>query len=322
MNMMRAVLALVAAISCTAGISLAGVERVRIYSARPDVFEYMFASIAAGSDTAAPQLSFNNLRTGRTTFAKVGEKVGDYRIQSFTPRTETFLNERTSREETRKSGTAVLASEIGQTVALEMGKALPTDGFVAWLVDLDSGGATLVRPGDSIVFAGVTQRVDGVSLQQVRVSVGGEPKFLVPATEEERAGLSAIWTRQREAWEEAKRRADERSRKEAEAREQEAMRTAFESTALQGYQPPAQSARRPSGTQISVVTEYRYPTDYEVIPPVYDSRGNMIRPLVVIPRNFVTRPVGVTMGGGGSTFTVIQDTRGSGGGTTSVTGGQ
>lgn len=322
MKMTRAVLTLVAAISCAAGISLAGVERVRIFSARPDVFEYMFASIAAGSDTATPQLSFNNLRTGRTTFARVGEKVGDYRIQSFSPRTDTVLNERTNKEETRKSGTAVLASEFGRTVALEMGKALPTDGFVAWLVDLDSGGATLVRPGDSIVFAGVTQRVDGVSPQQVRVSVGGEPKFLAPATEEERAGLSATWARQREAWEEAKRLADERSRKEAEAREQEAMRRAFEATALQGYQPPAPSVQRPRGTQMSVVTEYRYPADYEVIPPIYDSRGNMIRPLVVVPRNFVTRPVGVTVGGGATPFTVIQDSRGGGRSATSVTGGQ
>jgi hypothetical protein len=317
---MNTKLASVVVAVCVVGAALGGLDSVRVYSARPDVFEYLLASIAAGSDTATPQLAFNNLRTGRTTFAKVGEMVGDYRVQSFTPRTTTVFNERTGKDETVKSGTAVLSDRYGQKVTLDMGKALPADGFVAWLVDTESGNGVQVRPGDTPVFAGAAQRVDGVSSNSVRVSVNGEPRFLTPATEPERAALSALWEKQRAAWEESKRRADERARKETEAREQEAIRAAFESTALYGAQPPAPTVKRPASTQISVATEYRYPTDYEIIPPLYDSKGNMIRPLLVIPRNFVTRPVGVTFGVGATAVPVPQGSQVDGGPASTTSG--
>lgn len=303
---------------CLAGSAFAAVERLRVYTARPDAFEFMFASIAAGSATAVPLLSFNNLRTGRTTFAKVGEKVGDYRIKSFEPKSETVFNESINKQEVRKGGVVVLIAPTGQIVTLEMGRPLPNEQFVAWVVDLDTGNGAQVRPGDSVSLGGVTQRVDGVSPEQVCVSVDGEPRFLGLATDAERAELGAVWAKQREAWEETKRRSDERARKDAEAREQEAIRTAFEASAIQSVQRPA-PVRRPAGSQMSVVTEYRYPTEYEVIPPMYDSRGNMIRPLFVIPKHFVTRPVGVSVNSG-TPDQVIQDSRGTGGTTTSVTG--
>lgn len=301
--------------ACLAGSVSGAADRVRVYAARPDCFEYMFASIASGSDTASPLLSFNNLRTGRTTFARVGEKVGNYEAVSFEPRTETVFNEGLNREETRKSGVAVLADSFGQKFILDMGIALTNDSFVAWLVDLDNGNSVQVRPGDTISFGGITQRIDAVSLDKVMVSIDDEPAFIKIASEEDRASLARTWAKQREAWEEAKKRSDELARKEAEAREEEAMRAAFLAAASQSGQTASPPTRRPPSTQISVVTEYRYPTDYEIIPPIYDSRGNMIRPLMVIPRNFVTRPVGVTMGGGVSS-PVLQDSRGGSGGTT------
>jgi len=124
----------------------------------------------------------------------------------------------------------------------------------------------------------------------------GEARHVVPrATQDERETLRALWARRTaRAARLARRRAEERN----EAAEAERVADMLANPQLVrrpvAVERPVSVLAPARGARMFAGTEYRYPTEYEVIPLVgYSKSGDPVFRAVVVPRGFETRTTGM-----------------------------
>ncbi|MBT7068500.1 MAG: hypothetical protein HN919_19555, partial [Verrucomicrobia bacterium] len=127
------------AASVAAGTTL---DRVRVHSVQQEVFAYRFTSVVSSREPVT--LAFNHM-DGRTVFARVGEAVGDYTLQSFSAE---------GRER------AMLVGADGESYLLKLGIPLSQPGHVACLVSMANGGWIYAGDGAQFSLAAAQARVD------------------------------------------------------------------------------------------------------------------------------------------------------------------
>jgi hypothetical protein len=253
----------------------------RAYTIQPNVFEYMLTTSTPDAD-GNPILSFNHL-SGKTEFVRVGERLGPYELVAFEPREEKVFNPTINAYQTKSRSVAVLRGQGGEQIALVQGDPLAADGLMACLVSMHSGAWQYVQPGDRCSLDGVDLEVAQIDAGGVSVVTGGDALRLPPVTDAERQTIMS-------AWRERKERAAEQARVAAEEREQAWERQ--EEARRVRYQQQASRPKQPAGVFFG--TEYRYPTEYEVIPfTTRSASGSYNHQAIVVPRRFETRSVGM-----------------------------
>ena len=259
---------------------------LRVYAISPAVFDYVLTSVVA-TLTNAPVLSFNH-RNGQTFFARVGDTLGPYCIVAFEPRVERIFTPSVNAYLDRKGGRALLRDGDGRTFALELGTPLPQPGWTACLVDLKSGAQWSAREKDHIQAAGATLSVESVSKDAVLISAGGDIEPVAPASEVERADLARLWD------ELAKQRA-ERLRLAARSQEKEPEDpfASWHPDLRQVMPQPTFEVRGRPG--ILIGQEYRYPSQFIVLPGVVSSSGKVVTEPFLVPTHFDTRSVGISL---------------------------
>lgn len=255
-------------------------ETLRVYTTEPACFDVVFASVSRGGD-AAPILAFNH-RNGRTFFLHVGESLDGYRVVAHEPRTRVVEVPSThSRREEKADQVSVQASN-GPTLTLQLGQRLPQPGWMAHLVVLDSGEWCLVKAGDRVSMGGGTGTVVSVSEKEVALSTDGAEHVVTLITQDERQRLIALWEQRRA-----------QAERECLARRQEA-EEAPEAAALPLPRAEAPRALVPRPRVVTGFgTEFRYPTEFEVIPAIRDTSGRVIQSAIVVPKRFTTRSSGL-----------------------------
>jgi hypothetical protein len=262
----------------------AAVEGVRCFEIRPNALDYTFMS--ASRDARGQWVLAFNRRGTRTVFARVGETFDGFTVESYEHGIRRVFKETLNAFHEEPAGKVVLAGPDGRRLTLEQGKPLPEPGWMGYLVSMSSGSGWGVRAGDQIEVDGAPVRVLNVSPEAVTLSAGGTDWTPPTASAEERIALAARWEKLRAEREEQRRppAPDDRGVEKWEA-----------AVARNAERERAADPRYARGTRLTVGTEYRYPVDWEVIPPVYDRDGKMIRPPFVIPTRFETRTTGFTM---------------------------
>lgn len=257
---------------------------LRLYILRSEVFGYLLTAVSIGTDHV-PVLAFKEL-TGTTRFVRPGEKLGDWTVTAYQPRTEKVFHPSVGAQFTVDTSTAVLRRADGQERVLTVGLPLEQPGRMACFVSLASGAWAYACGGDTITLDGliVTVLSIGEAVAQVRTA---DRIFDVPqVTDHERQTVLNVWRllqQQAEArtlaqTEAQQRKMDDRAAAEARAAAQVSV-----------THSPQQSSR------FSFSTEYRYPIEYEVLPfTMRMSDGSMRNQVVVVPTRFGTRSAGIS----------------------------
>ena len=253
---------------------------LRVYRIAPAEFDYQFTAVVGGG--ANPVLSLNH-RSGRTYFVRIGDSLDGWRVKAFEPMTNRAFNASVNSYMETKSGKVTLLGRDGQTT-LEMGKPVPQPGWMAWLADLSTGQACNIREKDEIPFGTVNLAITSISESAVTASVGGETQTVPPISEEERKDLVELWNRIARERDESRTRAIEQDIQEREAALAE-VRSRQAANPFQAITP-----REKSGASFG--TEFRYPVEFQVVPPVLDVRGKEITPGFAVPSRFETRMIG------------------------------
>jgi len=267
---------------------------LRVYAAWPAVFEYRFTSVLAGGGEDV-RVGLRHA-DGTTHTVGVGETVGDYTVTSHATRTVEVFKPGLNRRIERDADFVTLEHASGKTFELELGEPLELPGRpVVCLVALDSADWTYARHGDRVTWRYRDVEVEVAENGRV-VLADGDTRHVVPrASSKERETLRAAWTRRKaRAARLARRRAEERKE------ETEAERVADILANPQLVRRPVAVERPVSvlaparGARMFAGTEYRYPTDYEVIPMVGTTKsGDPVFRAVVVPRRFETRTTGM-----------------------------
>jgi len=267
---------------------------LRVYAAWPAVFEYRFVSVLA-DDEKGVRIGLRHA-DGTTYTVGVGEKVGDYTVASHATRTEEVFKPSLNQRIEREADVVTLEHVSGKTFELEIGEPLELPGRpVVCLATLDGGDWTYARHGDRLTWRG--RDVDVAVDADGRVALAdGEARHVVPrATQDERETLRALWARRKaRAARLARRRAEERN----EAAEAERVADMLANPQLVrrpvAVERPVSVLAPARGARMFAGTEYRYPTEYEVIPLVgYSKSGDPVFRAVVVPRGFETRTTGM-----------------------------
>lgn len=261
-------------------------DAIRVYAIRPDCFDYLFTAVVSEFGDK-PVLSFNHI-SGRTFFAQVGETVEEYTVNAFEPRTERVFNPSVSAYQEKKTGMVTLEAPDGSSITLECGKPLSRPGWMACLVSLDTGMWQYVGAGDIMVIDDTEIIVDSVSQDSVRVSVDGTEHTVPVISEEEKEKLTQLW-------EKCRRQREERLKVEAEKRKADSEKQVV-FPAQHEDRPPSRvvEVRRPA--KFFFGTEYRYPTEYEVIPvAVRTASGTLVYKPIVVPKRFATGTTGISI---------------------------
>lgn len=194
MNVAR-ILTRALSVLATLGIALssegATLEDVRVLGVCSNRFDYSLMSIVGKLD-GRTRMAFNDLE-GRTLIAAEGEKLGDYTLTGFEPKTVTVFDASVNRELTHKSGVAVLEGPDGENVRLECGIPLSRPGWLARVVNLKTGATRAVREGDDLAFSPVIGQIGSIQNGAVSVRAEGGQVTLSAVSSEERSQLAALW---------------------------------------------------------------------------------------------------------------------------------
>jgi hypothetical protein len=164
---------------------------LRVLGVYSNCFEYLFMSVA-GVAGGQPCLAFNHL-DGRTSFVKVGDRLGAYTVRKYEPRDTQRFNPSLNAMQTEKSGVATLAGADGESFPLEMGKIRAQPGFLAMIGDLKTGAAFYARAGDAIGTGAAQAVVSEVAPEQVTVTADQGTRMIGPPSQEEHAALLGLW---------------------------------------------------------------------------------------------------------------------------------
>lgn len=249
----------------------------RVLAVHPACFDYALTSVVTPSDPN-PRLAFNHL-SGRTIFARVGETVGPHRLQAYSCRTQNVFDATLNTTRTRVTGFATLDLAGGGRVTLEQGRPLTVPGWIASLICLTNATRWLVRPGSEL--PGPWQ-VAAVLSNEVFISRSTVTQQVATLSETERESLVRQWTAQAAA-------PPATPAAEEAAPEQDA-------PPVRRWDPPGQRAlaeRRER--RIYVGGDYPWPTEFYVIPPVFDRHGRLVRPQITIPTRFERRRMGSSL---------------------------
>ena len=264
-------------------------DSVRLYAIEPACFDYTFTAIVSASSTN-PVLSFNH-RGGRTYFVHPGERLGDYVVRDFRPVTTKVFNPSIKLVQEQKSGSVTLQATNGPALVLELGRRLAQPGWMAYLVNLADGNWWTVKETDTIVSGSESIQIGSVASNSVTAVAMGVTNQVPLITDGEAKKLTALWN----------------SRARSRAEDNLALESAKpEDDSLFDPVPPAprqdQTSRRSAQTVVMQYpsrtffgTDYSYPTEYMVLPAIWSSSGNQIRPTIIVPRRFETRSSGFSM---------------------------
>ncbi len=256
---------------------------LRVWSISQDSMDYIFMSTTPQRD-GSPMLAFNH-RSGRTSFLRVGDRLGDWSVDSFTPYTRTEKNPRTGMEKEIDVGRVSLLSEAGDVRQLEQGQLYPMPGYRAVLIDIASGRRFDVREGDRVEVGGETLEVGPVSSDTVAISAGSEAQSLPVISDDEVATLrQRIETATADA-----RREAERLRKARERREAEDDWSQNVKIPVRPQKPPPKTF--PTVPQYYFGTYGPIPVEYTILPPMFSRNGRMVRGAIIVPTRFETGPV-------------------------------
>lgn len=268
-------------------------ESLRVNSLVPDTFDYVFTSFM-NVNTTRPTFSLNH-RDGRTRFVRLQDTVQDYRITRFRPRLVKVFNKALNAHNTKKEGALILTHADGSTLTLEMGRALTMAGYRCELVSLISANTWSARAGDRIDVDGETVQIDAV-FDNIATAIEDGIAYPIPLISEKEQTVLASLQQQRKHEQHMRAAAAQRLQK---AREAE--RVQHELAVL----PPGSSripARRPSvnvtmrrPSYFFYGTEYRYPTDFDVLHFGSPRFGRMSTPYMLVPTAFETRECGFSM---------------------------
>lgn len=277
-----------------ARLHAAPLDSLRVYDIQPSVFDFVLTGLSRGGD-GTPQLSFND-RTGNTYFKRVGDLLDTYRVTSYTVGTNRVFNASVKDWKEQRFVTVVLTTPTGAALTLVQDERLPSPGWTARLVALDTGAGWALRGGDGFICGAVTARVTDVSATAVTARVVGADAAgdtAIPAiTGDERSALAKLWA------ENAKRRqARQAAIAQARREEEKANEPPFPPAAVPAPRP-RQTIEVAGRSAASFGTYYRYPTEFQVIPAQWDTSGRMISETAVVPRRFETRFSGFSISTG------------------------
>lgn len=263
---------------------------VRVYAVEPASFDYVFTAIVSSSATN-PVLSFNH-RAGRTYFVRPGERLGDYRVTDFQPVTTRIFNPTINMNQERKGGRVTLSSTNQPGIVLELGKRVPQPGWMAYLVNLADGNWWSVKESDAVMMGSATLVIGPVGSNSVTLYVAGLTNQAPLITDSEAKQLAALW--------------ESRARSRTMEKEEEAIATAREPDDSWIEEVKASAPRPVTRPQArTVVMQYPSrtffggyvpcPVDYLILPGIWSTSGQMIRPTMVVPRRFETRSAGIAI---------------------------
>ena len=119
-------------------LSIAGGEttmgNVRVFATEPACFEYLFTGVV--SETGGQPLLAFNQRNGRTSFVRVGETLGPFRVAALESKTNRVYNPALNAYLDKPADRVTLTGPQGVRLVLEQDQRLPWPGRVAWLVRL------------------------------------------------------------------------------------------------------------------------------------------------------------------------------------------
>jgi hypothetical protein len=258
----------------------------RVLATHPAYFEYAFTSVVTPADPH-PNLAFNHI-SGRTEFARVGEMIGPYRLVEVQARTQMVFLATLNANRPQVTRFAELEAAGGRRIRLEQGKALPQPGRLASLVKVPSGTRWLVQRGSTLPGPTGTLAVVSITEDAVLVRNGTCTQLVASVSAAERDALYRLWEQAQVA-----------KRERAAAQETE-VEPPVRNWAAPG--PSKSLVRRPRTTlavrrpqRMFFGSSYPWPTEFRVLPPVYDRNGQLVRPSVVIPTHFERRDTGISV---------------------------
>ncbi len=256
---------------------------LRIWSVSRDSMDYVFMSSTPGVD-GSPILSFNH-RNGRTSFLRVGDRLGDWLVAGHAPGKREERNPRSGQVKEVDADVVTLEGEDRVARRLDQGKLFTIDGYRTLLMDLKSGRRHDVRGGDVVEADGGVWSVANVSPSSVTLKADGREHVIPLISDAEVASL-----RQRAAdLAAAERREAERVSKVEERRKAEAW---TENVKIPPREVPTQQKTFRDTEPCHFFGTYGpVPVEYTIVPPLFDSNGRMIRSAIAVPTRFETRPV-------------------------------
>ncbi len=299
------------------------VDSVRVYHIERNTFDYVLTGRVIGGKT--PVLSFNDF-DGNTRFVKIGKKLGDYKVISYSVEEEKAEKPVAAKpgSETRRTtvkakaakeqGIASLRDADGDFILLEQDKKLRRSGWLARLVSLETGRRWRVRTGDVIEMADGSIRIDKISKDTVKINSGASSIPIIST--QEKIELTALYKQlqldQKQRHEQVVQQLTERRMAEGLANRQIIERqiagAALANTGSAGNGQVGginfngvnarlvSNARQPASLYVG--TEALYPTEFDTFYTISTNGG--IGNLHLVPRSFEMRRTGIEMDGSGN----------------------
>lgn len=279
--------AFLAVVNTAGAASLA--ESIRVYAIEPASFEYVFTAVVAGNATN-PILSLNH-RSGRTSFVRTGGHVGEYVVSNYQAGVRHVYNPTINSTQDIQTGRVSLCGKAGPPVVLELGKRLPQPGWMAYLVDLSNGNWWYVRESDVILRDAVSLQIGPVETNSVTLLAEGVTNRVSLISDAEIRNLTRVWA------DNGRKRTENKTDDAAEVSQDD---SPFDATP---HGSPVQAVPRPASRSVVLRypsrtyfgTDYSCPTEYMVLPAIWNANGQIVRPTMIVPRRFETRSVGLSI---------------------------
>ena len=264
-------------------------DHIRVYAIEPASFDYVFTAVVA-ENSNNPILSLNH-RSGRTSFVRPGGQVGEYVVSNYQSGVTHIYNSTINSTQDVKTGKVSLFGKDGPPVVLELGRRLPQPGWMAYLVDLNDGNWWYVRESDVIVRDTVSVHIGLVGSNSVTFFMAGITNKATLIADSEIKDLTRLW--------------EANARKRTQKKPDDAAEMSMDDTLLEApAQVPSAHAgarqasrsvvlRYPSRTFFG--TEYCCPTEFMVLPAIWNANGQIVRPPMIVPRRFETRSSGISI---------------------------
>jgi len=173
---------------------------LRVYSARPRLFNYLFVGSSSGTGSnTAPLLYFRDM-AGDTVASRPGETMGPYVVAAFEPRRARVFNPSVNTNLDTDTSIVTLRDAAGSNRVLTVGQPLIEPGWMACLVSLVTGGWGYVRDGDARKIEDFDLSVLHVGPTATVVRAEGRDVAIPAISPVERSAILALWeSRRREA---------------------------------------------------------------------------------------------------------------------------
>ncbi|MBU4200789.1 MAG: hypothetical protein KKE37_12395 [Verrucomicrobia bacterium] len=266
-------------------------DAVRVFTTEPACFEYLFTGVVSETD-GQPLLAFNQ-RNGRTSFAKVGETLGPFRVAALESKTNRVYNPSLNAYLNQPADRVTLTGPTGTPLVLEQDQRLPRPGCVAWLVRLDNGLWWNVQELDVFFIDAGPVFVEEIDEDGVTVTAGQEVIFIRRTSSGEKNDLNRLWAEQKRQEQKNQELALQR-RQEQEAAKPKPAATADSGASYFTYERgPHVEIRGPA--QFFYGCEYRFPTAFRAYPCTQYVNGQPVWSYVVLPTRFETRYSGTLL---------------------------